>query len=133
MQQPQLLQNDHVSLEGLATLTPGLFPFLVGPCRRESWEASDGTPWRSKVVIERCRFLEESACKGMCVGLCKQPTEAYFASINLPLSLTPNFEDGSCEMCWGRAPQDDDLADADMGCYGSCGLLHPKAAAAAET
>ena len=46
-----------------------------------------------------------------------------------PLSLTPNFEDGSCEMCWGRAPQDDDLADADMGCYGSCGLLHPKPAA----
>ena len=31
------------------------------------------------------------------------------------------------------APQDDDLADADMGCYGSCGLLHPKPAAAAET
>ena len=84
-------------------------------------------------MIERCRLVEESACKGMCVGLCKQPTEAYFASIGLPLSLTPNFEDGSCEMCWGRAPQDDDLADADMGCYGSCGLLHPKPAAAAET
>ena len=132
-QTPQLLQNDRVSMEGLATLTTGLFPFLVGPCRRESWEASDGTPWRSKVVIERCRFLEESACKGMCVGLCKQPTEAYFASIGLPLSLTPTFEDGSCEMCWGRAPRDDDLADADMGCYGSCGLLHPKPAAAAET
>ena len=60
-QTPQLLQNDRVSMEGLATLTTGLFPFLVGPCRRESWEASDGTPWRSKVVIERCRFLEESA------------------------------------------------------------------------
>ena len=54
-------------------------------------------PWRSKVVIERCRFLDASSCKGMCTGLCKAPSEAYFASIGLPLSMTPNFTDGSCE------------------------------------
>ena len=101
-----------------------LFPFLVGRCRVESWSREGSAePWRSKVVIERCRFLDASSCKGMCTGLCKAPSESYFASIGLPLSMTPNFEDGSCEMVWGRTPRDDDMDGQDLGCYQTCSLL----------
>ena len=77
----------------------------------------------SKVVIERCRFLEASQCKGMCLGLCKRPSEAYFTERGLPLSMTPNFEDGSCEMVWGRTPQDEDMDGANLACFGDCALL----------
>jgi len=117
---PQLLTNSKLSIEVLTQLTSRLFPFLVGRCRTEPWERPDGDVWHSKVVIERCRFLETSSCKGMCVGLCKEPTEAYFDSIGLPVSLTPNFTDGSCEMVWGRTPLDDDMADADLACFRTC-------------
>ena len=121
-QRPQLLRGNRLSCELLGELTSRLFPFLVGRCRTERWDRPDGEAWRSKVVIERCRFLEASACKGMCVGLCKEPSEAYFASIGLPVSFTPNFEDGSCEMVWGRTPLQDDLADADLACFRTCSL-----------
>ena len=135
-QRPQLLRNNRVSCEGLAALSERLFPFLVGPCTVDTWQeddAQDGQQaWKSKVVIERCRFLEESGCKGMCVGLCKKPSEAYFASIGLPLSFTPDFETGGCEMVWGRTPQAGDLQDADLSCFRTCDLRfasRPKATA----
>ena len=131
--EPQLLQDNKWSMEGLALLTQTLFPFLVGKCRVESWQRSDNEEWRSKVVIERCRFLEASSCKGMCTGLCKVPSEEFFASIGLPLSMTPNFTDGSCAMVWGRTPLESDLDGQDMGCYNACDLLAPRAPAAAVT
>ena len=122
--QPQLLQDNKWSMEALAQLTSRLFPFLVGRCRVESWSREGSVePWKSKVVIERCRFLEASSCKGMCTGLCKAPSESYFASIGLPISMTPNFEDGSCEMVWGRTPREDDMDGQDLGCYQTCSLI----------
>jgi hypothetical protein len=119
----QLLRNNRFCNEALAVLTARLFPFLVGDCSVAEWQRGDGEVWRTNVTIERCRFLEASSCKGMCTGLCKEPSEAYFRSIGLPVSLTPNFEDGSCAMVWGRTPEDDDLAAADLSCYRTCGLL----------
>jgi hypothetical protein len=121
-QQPQLLQNNRLSMDTLALLTERLFPFLVGPCKAEPWVRDDGTVWNSKVAIERCRFLEASGCKSMCVGLCKTPSEAYFESIGLPLSFTPNFTTGGCEMVWGRTPTDQDLADEDLSCFAACDM-----------
>ena len=111
----------------LAVLTRALFPFLVGPCTIDEWTrggdvARGGDTWRSKVRIERCRFLDASACKGMCVGLCKRPSEAYFASLGLPVSFAPNFDDCSCEMVWGRTPTDADLAGADLSCFKACDI-----------
>ena len=125
--EPQLLGNNRLSMEALAQLTSRLFPFLVGSCHVEAWEdreesADAPTPWRSKVVIERCRFLEASSCKGMCVGLCKEPSEAFFGSIGLPLSMVPNLEDGSCEMTWGRTPLETDLDGANLACFSACDL-----------
>lgn len=153
-QQPQLLGDNRLSMEALAALTQFLFPFLVGTCHVEDWVRGAGSTekstadgergsaerggeggggeggWRTKVVIERCRFLEASSCKGMCLGLCKEPSERYFGSIGLPVSLTPNFEDGSCEMVWGRTPTEDDLDGADLACFGKCELIGSSAAPA---
>jgi len=120
---PQLLQHNRASCEALGLLTMWLFPFLVGTCSLEDWkDAPAGECWRSKVKIKRCKFLEESGCKGMCLSLCKEPSERYFASIGLPVSFTPDFHDGSCEMCWGRTPEDDDLAAQDLRCSRGCAL-----------
>jgi hypothetical protein len=38
----------------------------------------DGVKQMSGVQIERCRYLEESGCTGMCVNLCKFPTQTFF-------------------------------------------------------
>ena len=99
---PQLLRHNKLSCEVLAMLMPPLTRFLVGPATTEAWSRSnfpDHTPfsdaaecddqavlprrgdtWKSKVVIERCRFLEESKCKGMCVELCQKPTQEFFTA-----------------------------------------------------
>ena len=127
-----MLQNNQLSMELLALLSMYLFPFLVGPCTTDTWQRDDGEAWKSKVVIEKCKFLEASGCKGMCVGLCKKPSEAYFASIGLPVSFTPDFETGGCEMVWGRTPRDSDMDDADMTCFRTCSLLGAPRAARAD-
>lgn len=121
--QPQLLQNNRVSCELLGALTPVLFPFLVGRCTTEAWEHSSGRMWKSRVVIEKCRFLETAECKGMCVGLCKHPTERFFTEeLGLPLSMVPNFENGSCVMTWGESPRADDMDEQDMSCLDECSM-----------
>jgi hypothetical protein len=59
----------------------------------------------------------------MCIGLCKGPTEAFFNhELGLPVSLLPNFEDGSCTMTWGEPATANDLADQDLSCYADCSM-----------
>lgn len=125
---PQLLGDNKPSAELLGVLTPPLFRFLVGPSKTETWIHPSGEQWHSRVVIERCRFLEASACKGMCVGLCKQPTERFFGQeLGLPLNMEPNFEDGSCTMTWGEQPRADALAEQNLGCFRECTLRESNA------
>ena len=131
----QLLHNNKISMELLGLLTPLLMRFLVGECSTETWlkkneEEGREEPWRSKVVIEQCRFLEASKCKGMCVGLCLLPTQSYFTEeLGLPLTMQPNFETGGCEMTWGLAPQEVPTegttaydAATDLRCFVDCAL-----------
>ena len=60
---------------------------------------------RSAVQIEKCRYLEESGCTGMCVNLCKVPCQSFFTEqLGMPLTMEPNFEDNSCRMIFGQAP-----------------------------
>uniref|UniRef100_A0A7S0R2P5 Beta-carotene isomerase D27-like C-terminal domain-containing protein n=1 Tax=Chlamydomonas leiostraca TaxID=1034604 RepID=A0A7S0R2P5_9CHLO len=60
---------------------------------------------RSIVKIKKCRYLEASGCVGMCVNMCKIPTQSFFTEeFGLPLTMKPNFEDLSCEMIFGQAP-----------------------------
>ncbi|GAB5364560.1 hypothetical protein AAMO2058_000980800 [Amorphochlora amoebiformis] len=85
---PQLLQNNKLSMELLAILTPRLFAFLVGPSKVEEWKREDGTVWRSAVKIEKCR-----------------PTQRFFNEVaGLPLAMEPNLDDCSCVMTWGKDP-----------------------------
>jgi hypothetical protein len=86
-----------------------LFEWLVGPC--EVTEVTvmgvDGTPrsQKSGVHIQKCRYLEQSRCVGMCINLCKLPTQAFFTQdFGIPLTMTPNFADFSCEMVFGEVP-----------------------------
>lgn len=60
---------------------------------------------RSVVAIKKCRYLEASGCVGLCVNMCKLPTQEFFTEdFGLPLTMNPNFEDLSCEMIFGQAP-----------------------------
>ena len=86
-----------------------LFEWLVGPCEVKAVEvaAPDGQlrTQRSGIQIKKCRYLEQSGCVGMCVNMCKLPTQDFFtAEFGFPLTMTPNFEDLSCEMVFGQVP-----------------------------
>lgn len=86
-----------------------LFEWLVGPCEVKAVEikTADGTTrvQNSGVQIKKCRYLDESRCVGMCVNMCKLPTQNFFTQdFGIPLTMTPNFEDLSCEMAFGQQP-----------------------------
>ena len=86
-----------------------LFVWLVGPCevRMVTITNSDGSTHdqRSNVHIEKCRYLEQSQCVGMCMNMCKLPTQQFFTDdFGIPVTLVPNFEDYSCEMTFGQIP-----------------------------
>ncbi|NJK59690.1 MAG: DUF4033 domain-containing protein [Oscillatoriales cyanobacterium SM2_1_8] len=81
-----------------------LFPWLVGPLQRVPVPSGEETEQRG-VKIQRCRYLEASGCVGACVNLCKMPTQKFFAEeLGIPLTMTPNFADLSCEMVFGQVP-----------------------------
>ena len=94
-----------------------LFGWLVGPC--EVAEAEIDLPYGtvrsqpSAVQIKKCRYLADSGCVGMCVNMCKVPTQAFFTEkFGIPLTMTPNFEDLSCKMTFGQIPPPPELDDA---------------------
>ncbi|CAI5481777.1 unnamed protein product [Closterium sp. Yama58-4] len=115
----------HWGAEANAAITPRFFSWLVGPCHVEEAEipAVDERRSRSGAAAgegekredaekgekgeagERCRYLETSGCVGMCVNLCKMPTQHFFThELGVPLTMEPNFEDFSCRMVFGLPP-----------------------------
>ncbi len=86
-----------------------MFEWLVGPCELAEAEIilEDGTvrSQPSAVQIKKCRYLVDSGCVGMCVNMCKVPTQEFFTKkFGIPLTMTPNFEDLSCKMIFGQIP-----------------------------
>jgi Beta-carotene isomerase D27-like, C-terminal len=86
-----------------------LFGWLVGSCEviEAKIELPDGTvrSQPSAVQIEKCRYLADSGCVGMCVNMCKVPTQSFFTEkFGIPLTMKPNFEDLSCQMIFGQVP-----------------------------
>jgi hypothetical protein len=74
------------------------------------------------LLVERCRVLEGSNCKGICTKMCKIPTQRFFAERwGIPLSMEPNFETGSCQLRFGVEPieLEDDLT-IPPGCLCRC-------------
>ncbi|GJP30986.1 hypothetical protein CLOM_g7568 [Closterium sp. NIES-68] len=73
--------------------------------RGGDWGAGGTVKLQCGVRIERCRYLETSGCVGMCVNLCKMPTQHFFThELGVPLTMEPNFEDFSCRMVFGLPP-----------------------------
>lgn len=94
-----------------------LFIWLVGPLSVKEVEI-DGKKQRSGVQIKKCRYLEQSGCVGMCINLCKAPTQDFFTQkFGIPLTMTPDFTDFSCEMIFGQVPLPPDRDSAyQQGC-----------------
>ncbi|KMZ61821.1 hypothetical protein ZOSMA_4G01100 [Zostera marina] len=117
------------SAEFNAALTVPFFQWLVGPSEVVEVEI-EGIKQRSGVHIKKCRYLENSGCVGMCVNMCKFPTQDFFTNeFGLPLTMTPNFEDMSCDMIYGQVPppfEEDPVSK--QPCYDSiCTIASPTA------
>jgi len=82
-------------------VTPTFFGFLVGPSyinRRKDGQLGG-------LVVEKCKFLQESGCKGICLHECKLPTQQFFQEeLGLPLSVSPNFVTQECQWSFGEIP-----------------------------
>uniref|UniRef100_A0A0E0DLK8 Beta-carotene isomerase D27-like C-terminal domain-containing protein n=1 Tax=Oryza meridionalis TaxID=40149 RepID=A0A0E0DLK8_9ORYZ len=64
--------------------------------------------FRAKIVevfVEKCKYLEESKCLGVCINTCKLPTQTFFKDhMGVDLYMEPNFEDYSCQFNFGVSP-----------------------------
>ena len=69
-----------------------------------------------------CRYLAESGCVGMCVNLCKTPTQTFFTEeLGMPLTMKPNFDDYSCDMIFGERPPSLAVDEVNtQSCYDTC-------------
>ncbi|XP_010909507.1 beta-carotene isomerase D27, chloroplastic [Elaeis guineensis] len=110
-----------------AALTVPFFHWLVGPSEVVEVEVN-GVKQRSGVHIKKCRYLENSGCVGMCVNMCKIPTQDFFTNeFGLPLTMNPNFEDMSCDMVYGQVPppfEEDPVCV--QACYADmCSMANP--------
>ena len=82
-------------------VTPTFFGFLVGPSRVN--RRKDGQ--LGGLVVEKCKFLQESGCKGLCLHQCKIPAQEFFADeLGLPLTVSPNFVTQECQWSFGEVP-----------------------------
>jgi len=84
-----------------SVVTPTFFGFLVGPSRPNT--RKDGQ-WGG-LVVEKCKFLQESGCKGLCLHQCKLPAQEFFKEeLGLDLTVSPNFVTQECQWSFGEVP-----------------------------
>ena len=101
--------------------------WLMGPLSLRDLDGDDpergaGDGAAQLVRVERCRFLEESACASVCVNACKMPTEALFnRDMGVPVTITPDYDTLTCDFKFGVAPtrDDEDRARA-TPCFAAC-------------
>jgi Beta-carotene isomerase D27-like, C-terminal len=99
----QLFSSADFSPALLAWFAKHLLPFLVGDMEMTARSPDDPRP--GGVLVKRCRVLEGTNCKGVCAKMCKIPTQRFFAEEwGVPLSMTPNFETGQCQLAFGNTP-----------------------------
>jgi len=101
-----------------AFITPTFFGFLVGPSRPN--RRQDGS--LGGLVVEKCKYLQESGCKGLCLNQCKLPAQQFFSEgLGLALTVKPNFETQECQWSFGETPlppKEDPLFP--QGCLAGC-------------
>ncbi|KAK7245420.1 hypothetical protein RIF29_40266 [Crotalaria pallida] len=99
-----LLPQSKFTRECFAAFTTLFFTWLMGPSEVRESEVN-GRREKNVVYIKKCRFLEETNCVGMCTNLCKIPSQSLIKdSLGMPINMTPNFDDMSCEMIFGQDP-----------------------------
>lgn len=82
-----------------ALVTPPFFAFLVGPSRPN--RRKDGSV--GGLLVEKCKFLQQSGCKGLCLHQCKIPAQEFFAqTLGLELTVSPNFVTQECQWSFGE-------------------------------
>ena len=99
------LANNKLGCELNALVAPLFSKWLIGPARRVDGPVGEEV-WESTMLIEKCRYLEAvDGCKHACVYNCKLPTQQFFQeSLGVPITMTPDFNDLSCRMCFGQRP-----------------------------
>jgi hypothetical protein len=99
-------------------VTPLFLSFLVGPSSPNL--RKDGRS--GGMVVEKCKFLQESGCKGLCLHQCKLPAQQFFAqTLGVSLTVTPNFETQECQWSWGEIPVEPEKdASFPRGCLAGC-------------
>lgn len=99
-------------------VTPIFFGFLVGPSYPN--RRKDGQ--RGGLVVEKCKFLQESQCKGLCLHQCKLPAQEFFAqNLGLELSVSPNFVTQECQWSFGERPLEvSEDSSFPVGCLVGC-------------
>ncbi|KAK4801764.1 hypothetical protein SAY86_022251 [Trapa natans] len=116
-----VMPNSRFTREFFAAFTTVFFAWLVGACEVKESEVN-GRRERNVVNIKKCRFLEESNCVGMCLNLCKVPSQTFIKDfLGMPVNMVPNFDDMSCEMVFGEEPlkPEDDPAFK-QSCFKQC-------------
>ncbi|CAN4093233.1 unnamed protein product [Withania somnifera] len=87
--------------------------WLMGPCAVNSVHLPNGSSLMSGVFVEKCKYLEESKCVGVCINTCKLPTQTFFKDhMGVPLLMEPNFTDYSCQFKFGILPPRPEVDDA---------------------
>lgn len=99
-------------------VTPTFFQFLVGPSTPN--RRKDGQP--GGLLVEKCKFLQESGCKGLCLNQCKLPAQEFFQEkLGLPLTVSPNFVTQECQWSFGEVPLPVDQDPSfPKGCLSGC-------------
>ncbi|XP_011042274.1 PREDICTED: beta-carotene isomerase D27, chloroplastic isoform X2 [Populus euphratica] len=108
--------------------------WLMGICKVNSVDLPDGSSWESGVFVERCKYLEESKCVGICVNTCKLPTQTFFKDyMGIPLLMEPNFNDYSCQFKFGVLPPlPEDDGTLKEPCLEACPIASKRRGAAAD-
>ena len=98
--------------------------WLMGPLAVNDGGGEGSGVARSGVLVERCRYLEETGCASACLNSCKLPTQAFFAGrMGLDLWMAPDFDTFECQFSFGVPPPPPDADPAlATGCLAAgCG------------
>ena len=73
-------------------------------------------------MVEKCKFLQESNCKGMCLNICKLPAQAFFHdALGVPLTVSPNVETQECQGSFREVPlPPEEDSSWPLGCVAGC-------------
>jgi len=97
--------------------------WLMGECELNDCEIDGGGIGQNQgVLVKRCRYLEDAKCASICVNSCKIPTQQFFIEdMGLPLTMTPDYENGECQFSFGLTPDEQNEFDAkNTPCFSRC-------------